>query len=61
MKPLLSAFAIVGTLLISACGMVGPGVEEVRNQPAKTVYRSADESAAEASPVVLPKQKVPGE
>lgn len=52
---------MVGVLLIGACSMVGPGVEEVRKEPAKTVYRSADESTAEAPPVVPPKQKVPGE
>jgi hypothetical protein len=56
------ALAMAGALFLSACGFFGPGAgEEVRQQPRRTVYRSADESPPDEPVVVGKKEKVPGE
>jgi hypothetical protein len=41
--------------------MPGSTNEEVRQEPHKAVYRSADQDSVEALPVVAPRQKIPGE
>lgn len=60
MKRIFGSAAIAGSVLLGACGMFGPMGEQVRDQPQKTVYKSADE-ADEESPNLAPVQKVPGE
>jgi hypothetical protein len=54
------ALAIAGTLFLSACGFFGSG-EEVRQQPRRTVYRSAEEIPTDEPIIVPKKEKVPGE
>jgi hypothetical protein len=56
------ALAMTGALFLSACGFFGPGAgEEVRQQPRRNVYRSADENPPDEPIVVGKKEKVPGE
>jgi hypothetical protein len=53
---LLTAF-----LAFTGCGLFGPS-EEVRREPKKTFYRSADPGPGEISAETLPRPaKVPGE
>jgi multidrug efflux pump subunit AcrA (membrane-fusion protein) len=59
-KQIIAALALVGSLFIASCGMFGP-VEQVQQQPNKTVYRSAEESPIDSPTVTAPPQKVPGE
>ena len=48
--------------LLAGCStLLGPTNEKVRQEPNKTVYRSTDESAADAPTTVAPHQKIPGE
>jgi hypothetical protein len=60
-KGVLAAIVLVESMFFGACKTAGPGPEQVRQEPAKTVYKSADEDAADAPAVVPPRQKVPGE
>jgi hypothetical protein len=53
---------IVALALLAGCGAVpGPATEEVRKEPNKAVYRSADENGVDAAPTIAPHQKIPGE
>jgi hypothetical protein len=46
--------------LIAGCGLFGP-VEQIRQEPSKTVYRSPEPASAEEASLEVPKRKVPGE
>ena len=56
------ALAIAGPLFLTACGFFGAGAgEEFRQEPGRTVYRSADGSPPDEAVVAGKKEKVPGE
>jgi len=59
---MIAAIALVGPMFFGACGLIGPGGEQVREQSQKTVYKAADEAESEGDrPNLSPAQKVPGE
>ena len=61
-KGMIAAIALVGPMFFGACGLIGPGGEQVREQSQKTVYKTADEAETEGDrPNLPPVQKVPGE
>src|SRR5207245_10854477 len=61
-KSMIAAIALVGPMFFGACGLIGPGGEQVREQPQKTVYKAAYEAESEGDrPNLPPVQKVPGE
>ena len=49
-----------GTLMLGACGTLTSSGELVRQEPQKTVYKSAEEPESDQA-TVAPTQKVPGE
>jgi hypothetical protein len=55
--------ALVAALLLggfASCSSMTPGNEKYREEPKKTVYKSAEENP-DAPPVIAPRQRVPGE
>jgi hypothetical protein len=55
--------AFVAALLFSgfaSCQTMPPGNEKYREEPKKTVYKSAEENP-DVAPVIEPRQKVPGQ
>jgi predicted small secreted protein len=59
-KNMVVAIILAGSMFLAACGMMGPAGEQVRQQPQKTVYKSADETEPDQAKLA-PVQKVPGE
>jgi hypothetical protein len=59
-KNMVAPIILAGSMFLAACGMMGPAGEQVRQQPQKTVYKSADETEPDQAKLA-PVQKVPGE
>jgi len=59
-KEIVVLFAIAGSLAIIGCGVFGPG-EEVRQEPARTVYRASEQSPLDVPEMPRLREKVPGE
>jgi hypothetical protein len=59
-KRIVAIFTIAGSFAIVGCGAFGPG-EEVRQEPARTVYRAPDQSPLDVPEMPPLREKVPGE
>jgi len=59
-KEIAVVFAIVGSLAMVGCSLLGSG-EEVRDEPRRSIYRAANENPVDNPDVTPVQEKVPGE
>jgi len=60
LKTILSALAILVTVLLSSCSWFGPA-EAYKSERGRTTYRAAEENPATGPEVTPAPQKIPGE